>query len=119
MFRLILNELLATTGGAVAAVFLDYEGETVELVCDHDLSDHDLRVIGAHQGIFLTRLRAICTDLEAGALDRMKVEFSDLTVLSCELRDGYFFVLLLKPGAGEAIAWRRMERCREKLLAEM
>ena len=48
MFRMILNELLATTPGALAALFLDYEGETVDLVCDRDLSDHDLRIIGAY-----------------------------------------------------------------------
>ena len=53
MFRLILDELLVTTHGALAALFLDFEGETVELVCDRDLSDHDLRILGAYQGIFL------------------------------------------------------------------
>ena len=31
MFRMILHELLATTAGAQAALFLDWEGETVEL----------------------------------------------------------------------------------------
>ena len=47
VYRAILHELLATTSGAFAAIFLDYEGETVELVCDRDISDHDLRIIGA------------------------------------------------------------------------
>ena len=66
MFRLILDELLVTTHGALAAIFLDYEGETVELVCDRDLSDHGLRILGAYQGIFLTRLRTLCANAGAG-----------------------------------------------------
>ena len=32
---MILHELIATTKGALAALFLDWEGETVELVCEH------------------------------------------------------------------------------------
>ena len=66
MFRLILHELLATTTGALAALFLDFEGETVELVCEHDLNDHELRILGAYQGIFLTRLRALTSQIAAG-----------------------------------------------------
>lgn len=119
MFRLILNELLATTPGALAAIFLDYDGETVDLVCDRDISDHELRIIGAYQGIFLMRLREICTSTQAGALRRMKLAFTDVTILSAELKDGYYFVLLVQPEASEALAWRGVERCRQQLLDEM
>lgn len=119
MFRLILNELLVTTRGALAALFLDYEGETVELVCDRQLSDHDLRVLGAYQGIFLTRLRGMCQKLRAGDPRRFKLEFPDLGVLSYDVKDGYYLVLLVDHTCNEGLAWRRLETCREKLLAEM
>jgi hypothetical protein len=33
--------------------------------------------------------------------------------------NGYFIVLLTDGSSNEGVAWRRMERCREKLLAEM
>lgn len=119
MFRLILDELLATTGGAVAAMFLDYEGEMVELVCDRDLSDHDLRIVGAYQGIYLTRLRELCAGLGAGKPERLKIEFAATKILSYDLKDGYYVVLLVSPGANEGVAWQSLRRCREKLLAEM
>lgn len=119
MFRLILDQLLATTGGALAAMFLDFEGEMVELVCDRDLSDHDLRIIGAYQGIYLTRLRELCQALDCGKPERFKIEFATTTMLSYDLKDGYYVVLLVAPGANEGIAWQGLRRCREKLLEEM
>lgn len=119
MFQLILNEMLATTRGALAAIFLDYEGETVELVCDRDLSDHDLRILGAYQGIFLTRLRALCAHAGAGDPQRFKIEFATNSVLSFDVKDGYYVVLLVDETANEGVAWRKLERCRERLLAEM
>jgi len=119
MFRLILDELLVTTHGALAALFLDWEGETVELVCDRDLSDHELRILGAYQGIFLTRLREMCSVIGAGNPQRFKIEFAEMAVLSYDVKDGYFIVLLLDGSFNEGVAWRRMERCRERLIAEM
>jgi len=119
MFRLILDELLVTTHGALAALFLDWEGETVELVCDRDLSDHQLRILGAYQGIFLTRLRSMCSKIGAGAPERFKIEFAEMSVLSYDVKDGYFIVLLLDGSFNEGVAWRRMEKCRERLIAEM
>jgi hypothetical protein len=119
VFRLILHEMLATTGGALAALFLDYEGETVELVCDRDLNDHDLRILGAYQGIFLTRLRTLCSHAGAGEPQRFKIEFDQISVLSFDVRDGYYVVLLVDGSANEGLAWRKLERCRERLIAEM
>lgn len=119
MFRLILDELLVTTGGALAAIFLDYEGETVALVCDRDLSDHDLRILGAYQGIFLTRLREMCGKIGAGEPRRLKLEFSDIAVMSYDVKDGYYVVLLVDGTSNDGVAWRRMEKCRDRLLAEM
>ena len=119
MFQLILNEMLATTRGALAALFLDYEGETVELVCDRDLNDHDLRILGAYQGIFLTRLRELCAQAGAGEPQRFKIELAKNSVLSFDVKDGYYLVLLVDATANEGLAWRKLERCRERLIAEM
>ena len=119
MFRLILDELLVTTHGALAALFLDFEGETVELVCDRDLSDHNLRILGAYQGIFLEQLRAMCANAGAGEPRRFKLQFAEKSVLIYDVKDGYYVVLLVDSSFNEGMAWRRLERCREKLLAEM
>ena len=119
MFRMILHELLATTSGAQAALFLDFEGETVELACEHDLSDHELRIIGAYQGIFLSRLRTLCAKVDAGEPKRFKIELDERAVLSYDVKDGYYVVLLLDGLYNEGLAWRRLEKCRESLLREM
>ena len=119
MFRMILDQLLATTYGAMAAIFLDWEGETVELVCDRDLNDHDLRIVGAYQGIYLTRLRELCARIGAGEPQRFKIEFAEAKLLSYDLKDGYYVVLLVDETANEGVAWRQLEGCRERLLGEM
>jgi predicted regulator of Ras-like GTPase activity (Roadblock/LC7/MglB family) len=119
MFRQILDELIVTTRGALAALFLDWEGETVALACDHDLSDHELRILGAYQGIFFDRLRTMCRHVDAGEPSRFKVEFRGKAVLCYDVKDGYYLVMLLDERFNEGLAWRQLEMCRERLLQEM
>lgn len=119
MYRGILDELLATTSGAFAAIFLDFEGETVQLVCDRDLSDHDLRIIGAYQALFFDRLRQACKKTKIGPPLKFMIEFDELLILSGDLKDGYHIVMLLDADANEVSAWRQLDLCRGKLIAEM
>ena len=119
MFRLILDELLVKTHGALAAIFADFEGETVALSCDRDLSDHALRILGAYQGVFFTRLRDMCTRADAGQPLRYKIDYDAMSVLSYDVKDGYYIVLLVDAGVNEGLAWRTLARCRERLLEEM
>lgn len=121
MFQKILHELVRSTDGAIGAIFLDWEGETVDLISERpfDADDHDLKVIGAYQGIFMTRLRELCTKLAIGAPQRFKVEFAQTRTLSCDLKDGYYLVLITDTHANEAVAWRHLLLCREKLLVEV
>ena len=119
MYRGILDGLLATTSGAFAAIFLDWEGETVQLVCDRDISDHDLRIVGAYQALFFDRLRQACKKTKIGPPLRFMLEVDTLRVLSTDLKDGYPLVMLLDPDADEASAWRQIDLSRDKLLAEL
>lgn len=118
-FQQILNELLATTHDSIGAIFLDYEGETVQLAAADGLAPDELRFVGAWQGIFLTRLRAVCDTVGGGSPQRFKIEFDRAAVLNRDLGDGYYLVLLVRPGCNEGMAWREIERCRNRLLAEM
>ncbi|HEX7155421.1 MAG TPA: hypothetical protein VF618_28405 [Thermoanaerobaculia bacterium] len=118
-FLRILDELLTTTDGSIAALFLDYEGETVELLSHRDIARDDLKIIGAYQGIFLMQLKRVCTHLDAGSPVRFKVEFAETKVLSYDLRDGYYVVLVMETESNEGLAWHRLAMCREKLIAEM
>jgi hypothetical protein len=118
--RLILHELVATTGGAFAAIFLDFEGETVDLVCERDLSDHDLRIIGAYQGIFLGRIREVCAKAKIGEPRHFKLDFAETAFLATDVKDGYYVVLLADHRhLNESMVWRKLDECREKLLGEM
>jgi predicted regulator of Ras-like GTPase activity (Roadblock/LC7/MglB family) len=119
VIRLILHELLATTPGALAALFLDWEGETVDLVCDRDIDDHDLRILGAYQVISLTRLKTLCEQIGDAEPSRFKVEYARKRVLSADVREGYYLVLILDESSNEGLAWRTMDKCRTKLLDEM
>lgn len=110
--------MITSTDGAIAAVFADYEGETVELLTN-GLPIDDVKIIGAYQGIYLTRLRNLCDRVSAGAIDRFKFDFTGAKVMSIDLKDGYYITLVLDHGANEGVAWRHLGTCRDRLLAEM
>lgn len=112
---------MRSTTGAIGALFLDSEGEAVDLVSERplDADDHDMKVVGAYQGIFLTRLRELCARTAIGDPHRFKVEFGDTKTLSCDLKDGYYIVLIMDAHASEGLAWHRLAVCRERLLQEM
>lgn len=121
LFRQILLELLQSTDGSLGALFLDWEGECVEAITERpfDADDHDLRVIGAYQGIFRTQLHKLCESIDAGRPQRLKMEFEKTKVLTCDLKDGYYLVLVLEARTNEGVAWRHLEACRNRLLAEI
>jgi hypothetical protein len=118
-FRRILHELLIATDGSLGAMFLDYEGETVACHTERDLEEHDLKIIGAYQGIFLTQLRRLCGDMAIGQPQRFKIEFSGSKILSCSLKDGYYVVLVCEPDSNEGVAWHRLSIAATHLLQEM
>ena len=120
-FQNILHDLVSSIPGAIGALFLDWEGETVEMLGARpfEAEDHDLKIMGAYQGIFLTQLRQICDRISAGTPHRFKVEFAKTKVLSCDLADGYYLVLVVDGGTNEGLAWQRMDGSRERLLAEL
>jgi predicted regulator of Ras-like GTPase activity (Roadblock/LC7/MglB family) len=121
LFREILLDLLNATHGSLGAIFLDSEGESVEVITERpfEADDHDLRVIGAYQGIFLTQLQRLCDALDAGSPRRFKVQFEKWNVLSCDLKDGYYLVLVVDDTANEGVAWRELERCKARIIVEL
>jgi len=120
-FRDILADLLQSTRGAIGAAFLDSEGESVEVASARpfDADDHELRVIGAYAGIFLSHLRRIAEATDSGASRRFKVDFAASTIFCCDLGDGYYLVAVVDAAAVEGTVWKGLERCRTALLAEM
>jgi predicted regulator of Ras-like GTPase activity (Roadblock/LC7/MglB family) len=120
-FRDILAGFLQSTRGAIGAVFLDSEGESVEVASARpfDTDDHELRVIGAYAGIFLSHLRRIVEATDSGASRRFKIDFAASTIFCCDLGGGYYLVAVFDAAAVEGTVWQGLERCRAALLAEM
>jgi len=120
-FQRILRKLIVSTHGALGAIFADFEGEAVEVVTERpfDAGDYDLRVVGAYQAVVMTRLKEICAKARIGRPERFAIDFTTVHVLSFDLQDGYYVVLILDPTANEGLAWRQLEKCRDELLAEM
>ena len=121
MFDQILRDLVQSTPGAIGALFLDWEGETVGMVGERpfDADEHDLKIVGAYQGIFLTQLRELCARVDAGVPHRFKIDFEAARVLSYDLKDGYYVVLVVDASANEAVAWKHLEGCRARLILEL
>jgi hypothetical protein len=121
LFADILKGVLESTHGAIGAVFLDSEGESVEVVTARpfETDDHDLRVIGAYAGIFISQLRRVATTSDGGDVVRYKFDFAASRIFCCNLNEGYYLVLIVDAGAVEGIVWRRLDECRMALLREM
>ena len=117
VFRPILRDLLASVDGALGALFIDHLGEAVDTV--GMLSDYDLKVIGAYQGIFLTQIDAIARPTALGRVDRLKIEWDESTILHLLVDDEYYVILVLRAGANEGIAWNRLAQTRDRIRQEM
>jgi hypothetical protein len=121
LFGDILRDVLGSTHGAIGAVFLDSEGESVEVVTARpfETDDHDLRVIGAYAGIFMSKLRRVADATDGGDVARYKFDFAASRIFCCNLHEGYYLVLIVDATAIEGIAWQRLDHCRAALLQEM
>jgi predicted regulator of Ras-like GTPase activity (Roadblock/LC7/MglB family) len=119
-FQGILRQLLQSIPGAIGAVFLDREGEAVDLWAERvfEIGPEGLRAIGAYEGIFIADVKRICQRLGAGPLVQLAIEFEHAKVLSCNLNEGYYLVVVFERGANEGIAWQKLRACRERLLNE-
>lgn len=118
MYNTILHNLLNGFHGCIGAMFLDYDGEAVSIVSQY-FPHYDLQVIGAYEGIFLGKLRNLSTELGLGETQRFTIRCENTLLLNWSLKEGYYLVFVLQTWASEALAWRRMEICREELLKEM
>lgn len=121
MFETILRDLLATTPGAIGAIVLDQEGESVQLWAERvfEIGPEGLKAVGAYQGIYLAELRRICARIDGGRPERFTTEFANAKVISCDLKDGYYIVLILDHSASEARAWHHLRSSCQRLLAEL
>jgi predicted regulator of Ras-like GTPase activity (Roadblock/LC7/MglB family) len=115
-YREILDELVARVAGARSALLLDAQGEVV--FGAGDLGERQ-RLIGAYQGIALGMASRTAVRFGAGEVRSLGWRHDGGSVLLATLRDGYYLVLSLGPGALTAVAVHRCEEARARLDEEM
>jgi predicted regulator of Ras-like GTPase activity (Roadblock/LC7/MglB family) len=120
-FQRILGELLRSTDGALGAIFLDHEGESVALRAERifEIGEYGLKAIGAYFGMFLSQARRLSANVEGGEPDRITISFEHAKILSCPLKDGYYLVLVMDAHANEGVAWQHLRQTRQTLIAEI
>ncbi|MFY9227105.1 MAG: hypothetical protein WAQ98_30830 [Blastocatellia bacterium] len=103
-FDKLLEHLVESVYGAKGAVFLDSDGEVVQIYTPpKGLKELDL--IGAYHGITLTTCRKFSDEVEMGLIEVMICQYKDATCIIKTLNEGYFVLLALSPqgNIGQAI----------------
>ncbi len=106
-FQYVLADLLAKVPGAVAVVFIDDSGETIE-VATTGYSPEELKMFVAYFGIGLRQARALLEPTQLGAPELIHLRHKKMNVHAICLPDGYFLVLLQSSPALTGLARRHM-----------
>jgi predicted regulator of Ras-like GTPase activity (Roadblock/LC7/MglB family) len=115
-FKTALRQLLDAVPGSLGAIIVDWEGEAVDHVSQ--LNDYDIKVIGAHNGIILTRLQNVIDRTEGGRLEEVVICSSTARTLVQPLTEDYLLLLELDLTARVAAARYRLRCCAEELSDE-
>jgi predicted regulator of Ras-like GTPase activity (Roadblock/LC7/MglB family) len=100
----LLERLLASVPGAVAALLLDPNGEVVvEAGAQADRDRH--RLIGAYQGLALAAAVRATARHDVGTIGCLVCRYAAASLILRPLRDGYYLLVSLDPRAnlGRAI----------------
>lgn len=118
VFSDILDQLLRDLPEALGAVFIDWEGESV----DHsagDLGATNIKLVGAHWGLTYNLMRRACEQLELGTPTNMVLRFADRRVVIGRVVEGYYLVIATP---SDCPLWRTLRALRQtgqRLLQEL
>lgn len=115
-YQRLLDHLVQCVAGAEGGLLLDATGEVVvEAGNRHERH----RLIGAYQGIALARARAVADRHSTGQIRHLVCRYSDGSVILRPLKDGYYLVLSLGPGANVGQGLHRSEAMQHRMNAEL
>jgi predicted regulator of Ras-like GTPase activity (Roadblock/LC7/MglB family) len=115
-YQRILDDLVRSVPGASGALLLDSEGEVVFQAGARDFRH---KLIGAYQGIALAVARRSARRHGMGEIEALTCRYSEASVVLRPLKDGYYFVLSLRPGSHVSLAERASEGIRLRLDREL
>ena len=117
-YEYILADLLAEAEDALGVVFVDDEGETVD-VASRRLSREELRTVGAYLGIYVRRAVSLAAASRLGRPRLLIVERDSIQVLASALSGGYCLALVQNRPAGVGRAARALRRAAADLEREV
>ena len=106
-FKTILRELVESVPSATGAILADWEGEAVEQYCLYD--DYELKIIAAHKGIVLSRMKEVHAPFPGGEVDDAVITTDSRHILTGAIGPDYSLVMTLDRGAmvGQALYYFR------------
>ena len=116
-FKKMLRELVESAAGATGAILADWEGEAVEQHCLYD--DYELKVLAAHKGIILNRVKELQARLTGDSLREAVISTASQHVLIGGVGDDYLLVLTLDRSAIVGLALRQFRSVVECLKKEI
>lgn len=115
-FKSLLSRLLEDIPGALGAIIIDWEGESVDQVARMD--EYEIKVFGAHKGVVLSLLRDALARVDSGELEEVLIRTGNNKTLIAPLTVDYFLILTLGPESIAARAAFKMRRCVAELRSE-
>lgn len=113
-YHYIMANLLARVDGAVAVLFVDANGETVE-VASAEHPPEELRVVGAYLGLYLRHLGNLSLEGGLGKPQLIHFERGRLHTFAMALPDGYCLALLQRRPALAGRARARLAHAVEQM----
>ena len=117
-FQYTLANLLAHNEGAIAVLFLDETGETVDLTCA-EIQPFQMKIAGAYVGIYLRQLAVLLSSAELGETEMLHIEKPDLHLYATPLPEGYYLVLIQRRPALVARARQTLLNARDEIAREI
>jgi hypothetical protein len=108
-YQYILANLLAEVESALGVLFVDEEGERVDLAA-RDREDLDLEITAAYLGIYLKRVVSLTMACKLGSPRVLLIERPGMTLLCSALSGGYCLGLVLRSPVGLGRATRSLLR---------
>lgn len=116
MFKEILQEVVDSTDGALAALLMGYDGIPIEKYVSPNAS-MDVESIGMELSVVLKDIRKAAEMLHAGVAREVAIRAERLTTVIRLLNDEYFLAVALEP-TGNAGKARFLVRVRSAALTE-
>ena len=115
-YLIVLQRLLQAVVGAQAALLLDAQGE---VVVEAGVRDDRHRLMAAYQGIALSTVQRTTERYDVGSLHLVLCRYTWGSVILRPLKDGYYLIVSLLPGASVAACVHHSARAQQSLNAEI